>query len=190
VSLTDSLRDLSVCERSVDCVCNAQTDGTTKCTRGDGKSRGGTDEERRSRVLDPDHDQDQNGGETQTTNAVECKTKLSILTSKCKTDDRSTERHEAEEDRPLDILELGDIDGKNWRDDSDDHEEGKKVSVGLDGARHLPDTVDLRWVDVVHEVEERTLNSDENHAEGEVTSVLEEAVVQETSFGSLPFCDR
>lgn len=184
-----SLGNLSVCKRSVDCVCDTQTDSTTECARGDGKSRSGTDEERRSRVLNPNHDQDQNGGETQTTDAVECKTKLSISTSKCKTDNRSTEGEEADKDRPLDISELGDVDGKEGRDDGDDHEEWQEVGVGLDGARLLPDAVDLRWVDVVHEVEKGTLNSNEDHAEGEVASVLEQAVVQETSLGSLPFCN-
>ena len=139
--------------------------------------------------LDPNHDQDQNGSETETTNAVECKTELSVCTSKCKTDDRSAERNEADEDGPLDISELGNVDGKERRDDSDDHEEWKEVGVGLDGARSLPDAVNLRWVDVVHEVEKRSFNGDENHAEGEVASILEEAVIQETGLGSLPFCN-
>ena len=74
--------------------------------------------------LDPNHDQNQNGGETQTTNTVECKTKPAVCASKCEADDRSTERDEADEDGPFNISKLGNIDGKERRDDSDDHEEG------------------------------------------------------------------
>lgn len=140
--------------------------------------------------LNPNHDQDQNGSEAQTTNAVECETELSICTCKSKTNNRSTKRDEADKDGPLDISEFGNVDGQEGRDDSDNHEEGKEVGISLDGSGLLPETIDLRWVDVVHQVEERPLNGDEDHAEGEVTSVLEEAMVQETSLGSLPFCPR
>ena len=46
------------------------------------------------------------------------------------------------------------------------------------------------YVDIVDEVEERTLDGDDEDGNRKIAAILEERVMQESGFGTLPFCER
>lgn len=97
------------------------------------------------------------------------------------------------------------------RDDGDDHEEGQNACSSADGAWSIPEavcsssltvradrisiaqTVNIAGftseahVDVIDEIKERPLDRDDEQGNREISPLLEQPVIQETSRGALPF---